>query len=102
MLVPLNNFEPVLAHRLRISVVMKKQNFMAAVFFCSYVLAPMRFSSIQSKHTHNAFENGRFHARSFESAIAEAAQAECRSADPLTIHNETRFRPWLTSPVCRG
>lgn len=104
MLVPLNNFEPVLAHRLRIFVVMKKQDFMAAVFllFVCLIAPPALLPQSKAAFTRTTLSGMDVLSRAalFESAIAEAARKQ--NVDPLTLwtiaYNETRFRPWLTSP----
>ena len=104
MLVPLNNLEPLMAHRLRISVVMKKQNFMAAVFllFVCLIAPPALLPQSKAAFTRTTLSRMDVLSRAalFESAIAEAAHKQ--NVDPLihwTIaYNETRFRPWLTSP----
>jgi len=104
MLVPLNNFEPLLAHRLRIFVVMKKQNFMAAVFlqFVCLIAPPALLPQSKAAFTRTTLSRMDVLSRAalFESAIAEAARKQ--NVDPLILwtiaYNETRFRPWLTSP----
>lgn len=93
-----------MAHRLRISVVMKKQNFMAAVFllFVCLIAPPALLPQSKAAFTRTTLSRMDVLSRAalFESAIAEAARKE--NVDPLILwtiaYNETRFRPWLTSP----
>lgn len=93
-----------MAHRLRISVVMKKQNFMAAVFllFVCLIAPPALLPQSKAAFTRTTLSRMDVLSRAalFESAIAEAARKQ--DVDPLILwtiaYNETRFRPWLTSP----
>lgn len=83
---------------------MKKQNFMAAVFllFVCLIAPPALLPQSKAAYTRTTLSRMDVLSRAalFESAIAEAARKQ--NVDPLILwtiaYNETRFRPWLTSP----
>lgn len=94
----------VMARRLRTSRVMQKRNYIAAVlllFGC--LVSPLTLlSQSRSILTRTALSRMDVLSRAalFEEVMAEAARKE--GVDPLVLwtiaYNETRFRPWLTSP----
>lgn len=92
------------AHRLPSSDDMRKRNqIFATVLLLASLVSPLSISS-QSRPTMTRTELSRMDVLSraslFENVIADAARRE--GVDPLILwtiaHNETRFRPWLTSP----
>lgn len=93
-----------MARRLRTSRVMQKRNYIAAVlllFGC--LVSPLTLlSQSRSILTRTALSRMDVLSRAalFEEVMAEAARKE--GVDPLVLwtiaYNETRFRPWLTSP----
>ncbi|QYU67516.1 lytic transglycosylase domain-containing protein [Leptolyngbya sp. 15MV] len=94
----------VLAHRLRTPRFMRKQNHIVAVLLLfGLLICPLAISS-QSRSTYTRTSLSKMdvfsRAALFERTIADAARKE--GVDPLILwaiaYNETRFRPWLTSP----
>jgi len=83
---------------------MRKRIFIAAVLLLvGFIISPMSLrSQTRSVFTRTALSKMDVLSRAalFERTIAEAAQKE--RVDPLILwtiaYNETRFRPWLTSP----
>lgn len=94
----------LLARWLRTVRVMRKRIFIAAaILLVGFIISPIPLrSQTRLVFTRTALSKMDVLSRAalFEEAIAEAAQKE--GVDPLILwtiaYNETRFRPWLTSP----